>query len=582
MKEACRIISLCVKQLKNLLEIGALQLLSRENLFKIAGSSNRVIADSSSKCILNIVKNVNSNKIIETVCKQRELKSNFVRVICSQCILHIVESYPKNLILKSNQTISNTIKFLLTDSNGEVRSVIRKAFIIYKKRFPKEAEIIYNLLNRNVKRQINEDEKLYSDKVILLDNDREKKINLSPIKKRIKMIFKSANKPKSNEIKVKLKEINNLKSINININNNNYNIQKDILLNNNIIINKQGLNFSQEKHSRFKSEKRHKFAEKLNLNLAKFDSKKDLLKKLNEKFSKIGFSEKSETLDKSTKENTLPPIRPLLPPINKSQALKKLTIINDGNISENRPINLYEKSLNTNLDKINNCDDMNEKLKIFETIYNEFKEINENCKNFNGDTIKKIMNIHLDNLCINNISLNQQVIKNLIRIIVYLLHLLTDNDIKLIVKIIFTKLNEGEKQIADLSYRLLDKIRQKGKIENIYKGIFSYLESNNSDKNDICYNYLAFLFSHYGNVFYYKKIFKLLGRDTNSDSKIILKLIDSLYKYNPKFFVKLYKEENDINRNKIYKIMMNNNYQIDKVLKEQFEMSAQNIEEKKI
>ena len=143
-------------------------------------------------------------------------------------------------------------------------------------------------------------------------------------------------------------------------------------------------------------------------------------------------------------------------------------------------------------------------------------------------------------------------------------------------------MNEGEKQIADLSYRLLDKIRQKGKIENIYKGIFSYLESNNSDKNDICYNYLAFLFSHYGNVFYYKKIFKLLGRDTNSDSKIILKLIDSLYKYNPKFFVKLYKEENDINRNKIYKIMMNNNYQIDKVLKEQFEMSTQNMEEKKI
>ena len=64
MKEACRITSLCAKTLGNLIEQGALYLLSNNVLFKISGSSNRVISDSSSKCILNLVRYVNSIKII--------------------------------------------------------------------------------------------------------------------------------------------------------------------------------------------------------------------------------------------------------------------------------------------------------------------------------------------------------------------------------------------------------------------------------------------------------------------------------------------------------------------------------------
>ena len=56
MKEACRIVSLIGKELRNLVEPGAAHLLSKNILFKIAGSSNRVIADSSSRCILNLKK----------------------------------------------------------------------------------------------------------------------------------------------------------------------------------------------------------------------------------------------------------------------------------------------------------------------------------------------------------------------------------------------------------------------------------------------------------------------------------------------------------------------------------------------
>ena len=90
MKGACRITSLYVKELGISIEQGIINLLSQYILFKIAGSDNRVITDSSSKCILNLVKYVNTIKVIINVFEQKSMNSNFVRNICSQCILYIL------------------------------------------------------------------------------------------------------------------------------------------------------------------------------------------------------------------------------------------------------------------------------------------------------------------------------------------------------------------------------------------------------------------------------------------------------------------------------------------------------------
>ena len=140
MKEACRITSLCSKTLGILIEQAALYFLSNNVLFKIAGSSNRVISDSSSKCILNLVKYVTSTKIIINVCEQKSMKSNYVRNVCAQCILYIMTCYKKNLISKTQDILLETIKALLSDANGIVRSTTRRAFITYRKRFEEEAE----------------------------------------------------------------------------------------------------------------------------------------------------------------------------------------------------------------------------------------------------------------------------------------------------------------------------------------------------------------------------------------------------------------------------------------------------------
>ena len=210
MKEACRITSLCAKTLGILIEQAALYFLSSNVLFKIAGSSNRVISDSSSKCILNLVKYVNSIKIIINVCDQKSMKSNYVRNVCAQCILYIVTCYKKNLISKTQQIILETIKALLSDANGIVRSTTRRAFITFRKRFEEEGDEFFEYLEKNVQKQINEDEKKYGDDIVV-DPELGGEINFENYKiNKSEIILGNNTKSKSNEIKYNLKSSMNL------------------------------------------------------------------------------------------------------------------------------------------------------------------------------------------------------------------------------------------------------------------------------------------------------------------------------------------------------------------------------------
>ena len=210
MKEACRITSLCAKTLGILIEQAALYFLSNNVLFKIAGSSNRVISDSSSKCILNLVKYVNSIKIIINVCDQKSMKSNYVRNVCAQCILYIMTCYKKNLISKTQQSLLEAIKSLLSDANGIVRSTTRRAFITYRKRFEEEGDEFFEYLEKNVQKQINEDEKKYGDDIVV-DPELGGEINFENNKSnKTEIIFSSNPKSKSNEIKYNLKSSINL------------------------------------------------------------------------------------------------------------------------------------------------------------------------------------------------------------------------------------------------------------------------------------------------------------------------------------------------------------------------------------
>ena len=660
MKEACRVTSLCAKELGLLIEQGAIYLLTQYVLFKIAGSANRVISDSSSKCILNLVKYINSIKIITNICEQKSMKSNFVRNICSQCILYIMTCYKKNLIEKTNQILLDTMKSLLSDANGEVRATTRRAFITYRKRFEIEGDEFFENLEKNVQKQINEDEKKYGDSIIV-DSEDGGEMNYENIKNKSNILYNNSNKSRSHEVKYNPKDnfnidrANNtfqkeLKNKEIDEQENDDNLysknltnttefsditQNDKKGNNNNIMNKS---FKNKGNKSFKGKSGFSnYNNSKNSKTTKLNNK-DLLKKLNDKFYNNNIQNSETNINnyiysnnpkeisndndndidnnenESNNNNEQQPqiyAEPFSSTLNKNQnqKAKKNTnnqnnndikknnnrnnylqnnlnnininnyIQNNNNINDNFNINIDKDSMEYKLiEKINQLSLYNntkEKLKIFQYLFNSFNEILNDVNNISDITLRQFVDIHIEYIVYEDKLLTEQIIKNLMRMIFYMTQIFTSDDIILIVKLLMMKINMGEKSVSKLSYELLDLIRKKWRIEDIYNGIFSLLEENKSEYNDVCYEYLTLLVIYCGTIFedinYFRKI---IGIICNGDmnSKKLGKLLEALNKNNQKNFIQTLKEQTIENQQKILFFMNNNNENFSQEIKPQTQL----------
>ena len=627
MKEACRITSLCSKTLGILVEQSALYFLSNNVLFKIAGSSNRVISDSSSKCILNLVKYVTSTKIIFNVCEQKSMKSNYVRNVCAQCILYIMTCYKKNLIVKTQDMLLEAIKTLLSDANGVVRSTTRRAFITYKKRFEDEAEEFFEVLEKNVQKQINEDEKKYGDD-IRVDPELGGELNFENSKNKSGNQNGINTKSKSNEIKYNFKD-------NINLDKNSSTFQKkfDIKnfedmedkgdkeesnpsliskhfsdtteysdnIQNSLNENYNNINFGGCKLSKKNVNKSFKGKIPNNYNIYSNEDEnnikennKELLKKLNEKYNNIKIShlenkyndyqksnyneinqqyEEQQEINSFNNQENQKYIKPYKKPREKkshNNITKKLNI-NDNNfgyIKKNNYVNSEEDKdsieykLTEKIKQLYICNNVKEKLNIFQYLFNSFNEILKDVNNISALTLRQFVDIHIEYIIFEDKSLTEQIIKNLMRMIFYMKQIFTSNDIRTIVKILMMKINLGEKSISKLSYGLLDLIRKEWKVEDVYYGIFDLLEEKKINCYDICYEYLTLLVIYCGNVLedinYFRKMIELIC-DSGSNSSNVGKLIEALYKNNRNNFMSTIKELSQDDQKKILFFLDNNN-----------------------
>ena len=525
MKEACRITSLCAKTLGILIEQAALFFLSNNVLFKIAGSSNRVISDSSSKCILNLVKYVNSIKIIINVCEQKSMKSNYVRNVCAQCLLYIMTCYKSNLISKTQQILLETIKSLLSDANGIVRSTTRRAFITYRKRFEEEGDEFFEILEKNVQKQIKEDEKKYGDDIIV-DPEFGGELILEKNKSNKSEILLGNNpKAKSHEIKYNLKGNINLEQ---NINKNSSTFQKKFDINEyekidnnedkeesnpsliskhfsdtteysdniqnslNENFNNNNYNLGGYKISKCKGIKSFKGKIPNNYNIYSNNNddnnlksnNKELLKKLNDNYNNnnlfnnyqksnlIGFNAENEdsnekdeikskeSLNYDKYEKYIKPFNSInkIPKNKKSynNIIKKLDkgefdyVPNNNYIKEAEDKDTIEYKLSEKIKQLYIYNNIKEKLKIFQYLFNSFNEILKDINRISALTLRQFVDIHIEYIIFDDKALTEQIIKNLMRMIFYMKQIFTSNDIKLIVKILMMKINLGEKNISKL------------------------------------------------------------------------------------------------------------------------------------
>ena len=118
-----------------LIEQGITQLFTQTCLFKIAGSANKVISESSSKCILNIVRYVNSIKIISSICEIRVMKSKSVRILCSQCLVNIICYYENSYLIKTKDIIEETQERHLFYINQDMKKKLKIYLVNWEKMF---------------------------------------------------------------------------------------------------------------------------------------------------------------------------------------------------------------------------------------------------------------------------------------------------------------------------------------------------------------------------------------------------------------------------------------------------------------
>ena len=237
--------------------------------------------------------------------------------------------------------------------------------------------------------------------------------------------------------------------------------------------------------------------------------------------------------------------------------IKKNNYIDEEQNKESMEYKLTEK-----IKQLYIYNNIREKLYIFQHIFNSFNDILKDINNISALTLRQFVDIHIEYIILEDKSLTEQIIKNLMRMIYYMKQIFTSNDIRLIVKILMIKISLGEKTISKLSYGLLDLIRKEWKVEDIYFGIFNLLEEKKINCYDICYEYLNLLVIYCGDVLkdinYFRKIIELIC-DSGINSGNVGKLIESLYKNNRDNFMETIKELSQDNKKKFLLFLDNKN-----------------------
>ena len=496
MKEACRIVSFCAKELGLLIETSMAHMMTQHVLFKIAGNSNKVISENSSKCVLNIVNYVHSIKIITNICEQKILKANNVRVLVAQCIYIIICLYKFNLIQKTINILLETIKTLLSDANSDVRATTRKAFIAYKKRFPKEADTFFEELDKNVQKQINEDEKIYfktieikvDDSLVKNNNLFNNSMNINSVKKTYSNQISSLhniNKKGSNTNIINNESITHKSSLNITpvknkkpkvlytsnikqkfqevkFNQKNYE-------NENIIKNKNNIN-AKNKTAKKESKNEIKINDSnddtninnnennngefvfTNLNLLRRAKLENSLKNKSQKKQKNkpiinkNSDQSPIKINKMISDTSPPKIIKHKEVNNKLKNSLKERNLNDLKIS-NKEV-AYESKTQTEekililIKKLDETKNDSDKLLVFQYLYNDFKQILKEINYFSEVSVRKFIDKHIEYLHSEEKNIVSQVIKNLMRMIYYMKNFFNKYDIETIIKLMLIELKK--------------------------------------------------------------------------------------------------------------------------------------------
>jgi hypothetical protein len=163
MKEACRIAVLSTEVYKMNIEFAVDKLMSPSVIFKLVGSANKVISEAAFNTLEEMIKHLDSVKVLERLYEQMKNKCNNVRLRASQIFLYVLKNYSDKILSKNFQMIEEFINTIVHDANGECRAVARKMYLIYLNQNETRAKKLFNLFDNQMKKVINEESQVETE-----------------------------------------------------------------------------------------------------------------------------------------------------------------------------------------------------------------------------------------------------------------------------------------------------------------------------------------------------------------------------------------------------------------------------------
>lgn len=100
-KEACKTISLIAEVLQSEFDLQAGNVFVTDiSLFKLMESGNHMMAEHAHMCVVSILNNTLSVKVLRNILKQTTDKHTYIRMNCAEYVLTILMRYPQNVLDK--------------------------------------------------------------------------------------------------------------------------------------------------------------------------------------------------------------------------------------------------------------------------------------------------------------------------------------------------------------------------------------------------------------------------------------------------------------------------------------------------
>lgn len=469
MKEACRIVILAAKTYKEGIESAVEKLLSPLVLYKLVGTQNRVISDTGANCIMELVKNVESAKVITRINEQTKNKSSTVKLRLCQEMLYVLSNYSQNTLNKVITILEDFMHSMTHDASMEVRACARKIFFKYLELYQSNANKLLNTFDNNVQKTI---------------------------------IEENANNTSGSDVSYN-STTNSIATFHLNTGHKNKTLSVS------------HLNTTKPGHSTTKSgeiniKKTPETSPKKNgnsMNMTKPFSKtesKSILNKVNRMYGGDSVNSNMTNINNynssysATKTNQITNMRSK---VNIKKATNSIDHTNDEDYDTHHH---SDKPKFKNIEdliksKINNLaslsqQDVTNKVLCFENISGLFNEIYSNIDYISKITLRNLILLHISNLAETNSKLAVQVMKNLTKFIFYLDDIFSEDNIFKITKIVILHISSDNELISQNANSLFEIMRKKIDSNLIIKPIVEIIDvESEADILEIAFEVMGLL-----------------------------------------------------------------------------------------